>query len=120
MCGLYIEKFANDLAFSEECDIICTKVTIPNLLRAIGIELRDQYDSLGEKIVDYMELVRAYDRDKLFVTVNLRSFLSDRDAEELCKTVLSHGFHLLMLESHAYERLSCEARTVIDADLCEF
>ena len=114
-----IEKYAEDLAFSENCDIICSKVSVSSLLRAIGIELRDDYENLAEKILDYMELVREYDRDKLFLTVNLRSYFSDRETEMFAESASLHGFHLLMLENREYPRLPNEFRVVVDKDLCE-
>lgn len=34
-------------------------------------------------------------------------------------TVLSHGFHILMLENYAYPVLPRESRWIVDRDLCE-
>ena len=73
-----------------------------------------------EKILDYMELVREFDRNKLFITVNMRSFFDDELITEFMKTVVSHEYRILMLESNAYLRLTLEKRITIDADLCEF
>ena len=66
------------------------------------------------------ELVREFDRDKLFVTVNMRTFFADGIMERFLETVRSHEFHVLMLESQSYARLAPEKRITIDADLCEF
>ena len=114
-----VEKYAEDLAFFFYFDIICSKVSVSSLLRAIGIELRDDYENLAEKILDYMELVREYDRDKLFLSVNLRSYFSERETEMFVGSASLHGFHLLMLENREYPRLPNEFRVVIDEDLCE-
>ena len=115
-----IENWADTIAFSELCDIMCTKVSASTILRAIGVELIDDYDSLGEKILDYMGLVREYDRDKLFLLVNLRSYLSSKDVELFLHDVLTRGFHVVLLDSHDYDRVLSERRIVVDADLCEF
>ena len=114
-----LEKYVGDLAFSEDCDILCSKIAVSPILRAVGIELQEQYGDPAEKIIDYMELVRRYDREKLFVTVNIRSFFSDKETSGFMKTVRSHGFHLMMLESVERPRLPLENRVVIDRDLCE-
>lgn len=114
-----IEKYIDDLAFSEDCDILCSKIAVSPILRAVGVELQEQYGDPAEKILDYMELVRHYDRDKLFVTVNIRSFFSDKETADFMKTARSHGFHLLMLESAERPRLPLEDRHVVDRDLCE-
>lgn len=114
-----IEKYIDNLAFSEDCDILCSKISVSPILRAVGVELQEQYGDPAEKILDYMELVRHYDRDKLFVTVNIRSFFSDKETAGFMKTARSHGFHLLMLESVERPRLPLEDRHVVDRDLCE-
>lgn len=118
-----IDRRVDEWAFSFPCDIISSKISVSTLLKAVGIEIRNEYDGhIGEveKILDYMELVREFDRDKLFVTVNMRTFFDDAAMQEFLKTVASHEFKVFMLESQAYPLLDFEKRTTIDTDLCEF
>ena len=118
-----IDRLIGDWAFAFSCDIVPTKTSVSALLKAVGIEIRDEYQGHrgeAEKILDYMELVREFDRDKLFVTVNMRSFFNDAIIYQFQKTALSHEFKILMLESQSYSRLPLEKRVTIDADLCEF
>lgn len=118
-----IENSVDKWAFSFPCDIIPTKVSVTTLLRAVGVELRNEYHGhIGEveKILDYMELVREFDREKLFVTVNMRSYFDDALIREFQKTAVGHEFHVLMLESQSYPLLEYEKRITVDADLCEF
>ena len=67
-----------------------------------------------------MELIREFDRDKLFVLVGLRSFFSDAALEAFGKTALDHGFRMLWLDCVDRKKLSRETRLTIDKDLCEF
>ena len=56
---------------------MATKISVTTLFKAIGIELHDDYEGeygAAEKLIDYMELVREFDRDKVFITINMRSF----------------------------------------------
>lgn len=118
-----IENIIGEWAFSFPCDIIAGKISVSTLLKSVGIELRDEYEGDRgevEKILDYMELVREFDRNKLFITVNMRSFFDDEIIAEFMKTVISHEYCVLMLESQAYPKLAFEKRVTIDADLCEF
>ena len=118
-----IERSIESWAFSLPCDIITTKLTISNIIKSVGIELRDEYGHTSgdlEKLVDYMELVREFDRDKLFITVNLRSFFDDQAVDMFMRTCIDHEYRVLMLESISYPKLKHEQRTVIDRDLCEF
>lgn len=114
-----VSEYLDKLAFDFPCDIIFPKVAIGTIIRNAGVELRDSYSSLCEKVIDYMELVRQFDRDKLFVTVNFRSYVEDEEAEQFLQTILSHGYHILMLESSERNRLTHENRLIIDSDLCE-
>lgn len=81
--------------------------------------MRNEYASIAEAVIDYMELVQTFDRERLFFTVNMRCFVSDKEMTHFMSTALSHEYHLIMLESHAYPLLSLEQRTMVDEDLCE-
>ena len=118
-----IENAVGEWAFPFPCDVVPAKLSLSTLLRALGIELRNDYEGHAgevEKILDYMELVREFDRDKLFITVNMRAFFEDALIAQFQKTALSHELKVLMLESQGYPRLERENRITIDADLCEF
>lgn len=118
-----IEEAVEAWAFSIPCAIDANKISVSALLKAIGIAIRNDYEGHRgevEKILDYMELVREMDRDKLFITVNMRSYFDDLLIEQFMKTVISHEFRIFMLESNAYSVLPNEKRTTIDEDLCEF
>lgn len=113
------ERLLGELSFSLPCDIVYPKLTISSLIKAAAPELRDEYACISEKILDYMELVREFDRSKLFFTVNLRSFLSNDEAELFMQDVVSHGFHLMMFENREYPKCQMEKRLIVDKDLCE-
>lgn len=114
-----VEKYMECLSSSFNCNISYSKITSSALIKAVGIEIVDDYTSLGEKVIDYMELVREFDREKMFFTVNLRSYISDDEADAFLKTIKKHDFKLIMFESKDYKMLSCEHRRTIDDDLCE-
>lgn len=115
-----VETLLDDIAFRFPCDLVFPKLSIAGILKSAGIELKDDYKSIGERVIDYMELVTAFDRSKLFFTVNMRSFIADEEMALFVETALSHGFQLLSLESCDHPRLKNEARWTIDKDLCEF
>ena len=52
-------------------------------------------------------------------TVNMRSYIPDREMELFADTALGRGYSLLMLENREYPRLPQEKRWIVDADLCE-
>lgn len=115
-----LERYVDELAFELPGDIVCEKCSVVGLLKGVGVSLRDEYEDPLERLLDFMELVREFDRDKLFVIVGLRSFFGDDHVARFLKTALSHGYHILMLDCVSREKLPQEKRITIDIDLCEF
>ena len=98
---------------SSDCDIIPSKISVPALIKSVGIELRDDYEGDAgevEKIIDYMELVREFERDKLFVTVNMRAYFDDDIIKRFLSSARGHDFHVLMLKSYKRCKKSNEKR----------
>ena len=96
-----------------------TKITVENLIKNVGAEFDDSYDSLSEKLIDYFELVREYDKDKIFLLVNLRSVVKDEELELLLETSLARNYQLLLIDSSEHKLLANEKRYIIDENLCE-
>lgn len=116
----HLESYMDELAFSLPCDIRCEKCSVSGVIKSTGIHLRDEYDDPLERLLDYMELVREFDREKLFVLVGMRSLFADREMELFFRTVLTHRYRVLLLDSTDRERSQYEKRLTIDKDLCEF
>lgn len=114
-----IEKTLYEVSFGLNCDLDFSGLSAGSLIKAAGPRLKEEYTSLGEKLVDYFELVRELDRDKLFITVNLRSFIDEAETRKFMETCLLHGYKLLMIENREYAILPEEGRFIIDIDLCE-
>lgn len=115
-----IEQYLEALTVDLPCDLDYNKLTISSVLKSIGIEVRDDSASLTEKLLNYMELVREFDRERVFFTVNFRSFADEKTVEQFMQTAISHKYRLLMLENHSYPVLQNEIRYTVDSDLCEF
>lgn len=115
-----LEAYTSELAFSFDCDIVCGHCTVGGLLKGMGVTVRDEYEDPLERLIDYMELVREFERDKLFVYVNLRSFFSDAEIEGFLRTALDHGYRVLLVDAQSHEKLPLENRITVDNDLCEF
>ena len=114
-----LEAYASELFFTSPCRLAYSKLSVPNLLKSMGIAILDDFDSVPEKIVDYMSLVYEFDKPKLFVTVNMRSYFGDTVMSNFVKSVTDHGIRLLMVENREYTRLENEKRIIIDRDMCE-
>lgn len=115
-----VERMVAELSLPFPCSLTCAKLTIGAVWKAAGIEIAEDYDDPLEKLLDYMELVREFDREKLFIFVNLRSFFPDDRVALFLESALGHGFQLLLIDGREYDKLELERRVTVDRDLCEF
>lgn len=114
-----LEAYTSELFFTAPCRLAFPKLSISSLLKSMGVTVLDDFDSVPEKLVDYMSLVYEFDKPKLFVTVNMRSYFGDTVMSSFVKSVADHGIRLLMVENREYTRLENEKRVIIDRDMCE-
>lgn len=115
-----IEKFIDELSDDLSCNISCDKLSVSSVLKMAGLMIYEDYENYLEGVLDYMELSREFDSDKIYVFVNMRSYFNDKDLEAFFETVISHEFKVLLIDNHAEKVLENEKRMVIDEDLCEF
>ena len=113
-----LESYLLDLSVELTGNIELSKITWENTIKAVGVEFADNYDSFAEKILDYMELVREYDSERIFITLNLWSYISDNEMNKFVNDVVVRGYKLLMLENTEYPIIEHEKRYIIDADKC--
>ena len=95
------------------------KLSLNNLLKSVGMRVIIDYNKLVERLFAYMDLVRRFEGEKLFLLVNLRSFVSLEDMALFMQTAVAHGLRVLLVDNQAYPLLPLERRRIIDSDLCE-
>lgn len=115
----HTERFLDSLCFDYPCGVSFRKLSVGAIIKAASPEFEAKSDSVLENVFDYMSLVREFDKDKLFITVNLRCFFDDKEVQSFVDTVISHDFKFLMLESSERKALGNTIRVIIDDDLCE-
>ena len=113
-----LEKYIYSLADSQDISVCLDNLSMTALLKAIGIRIDMEYDSLGDRVFSYLDFVSRCEGDKLFVLYGCRSILSPGELELFSQTVLQHGMKLLLVDGVEYPLLTCEKRVVIDMDLC--
>ena len=108
-----------DLAFDLALDIEFHSITAEALIKATGVSLKEEYESLAEKVIDYMEMVNTLERRKLYILVNFRSYVSDEEMIYFIDTVLRRELNVLIIESTERSILKGELRYLVDESLCE-
>ncbi len=114
-----IESYISDLTYELPCQIDCNRMTVSSLLKFAGIHISGEVGNSIENIVDYMELVREFEKDKLFIFVNMRSYFENQAMAEFFKTVIFHKYKVLLIDGFEHQKLDNEKRVIIDSDLCE-
>lgn len=114
-----LESFLNKQIVHLAGDLYFSKLDFESLLKASGLSINEEYTSLCEKLLEYMELVREYEKDKLFVYLNLRNYIDDNEIKSFFDTVLRHQYHVLMIEGSVHTQVDSEKCYIIDQDLCE-
>ena len=115
-----IETYINELCLNFDAEIECHDITFQQILKAVQLTVSEEYSRFVDRIYAYMELIREFEGEKLFIFVNLSSYIKGEQLQEFVNTATGHSFRVLLIDSHDFERLEKENRLVIDCDLCEF
>lgn len=114
-----IENHIMGMTIDLPCDLVCEKLSMQSVIKAMGISLVDDYSCLEEKLLAYMDLVRDFLGKKLFIFVNVRGFIPYNNLQKLVDTALLREHELLFIDNVVYPKLKQEERLIIDEDLCE-
>lgn len=114
-----VENLLYDIAFQDEIDVIFSHLSFSSLLKATGPRVKEDYQTLAEKILVYMDLMTMYGLAEIFVLVNCRSVLDLKNLDALVDTCCKKEYRILLVDSTVHPKLLREQRTIIDNDLCE-
>ena len=92
---------------------------IPALLKAVGIKHEEMEDDFFERIIRYVKIAVEVFSTKVFVFVNIRSYLTDEQIQELIKEIRYQEAKILFMESQEKACLEGGMRYIIDRDGCE-
>lgn len=102
-----------------EFEVSADDFTMDSIAKAVSIHIVGDEDDFVELLTDYVSMMAELANIKLFVFVNLRSFVSDEDMERFHHNLDNHQINALLLESASRESLKDVPRLVVDTDLCE-
>ena len=100
-------------------NITLSKLDFSSIIKAVSPILIDDYDNPLEAIIDYMDYMVEFLGDKLFITVNFRSFFTDEELATMIETISAKGFKLLLIESTERSKIPGVNTVLIDSDLCQ-
>lgn len=114
-----IKDIINNLAFDMNLEIEAARLVPEDLIKIAGITLKEGSNSAIEKVIDYMSLVRRYEKNKLFVFVNMNSYFSSQELTTFLKEVLQMDLDVILINSYRFTSSAEIRRVIVDRDLCE-
>ena len=114
-----ISEYLYKLTEEQEMELAITSPEdITGILKTFDVKFDDNDMSLDEKLLEYTITSSELKGKKLFIIVNLRSYLNDKDTEQLFQSLLLKKIQLICIESSEHERLKNEEVIIIDKDMC--
>ena len=100
------------LEFDQEIDISA-------LLKAVNIRYETKDMDFQERLIQYMKILAAMAGIKVFIFVNLRSYLTDHQMQEVIKEMKYQDVKGLFIESQQKDCIEGVNQYIIDIDRCE-
>lgn len=114
-----LEEYILGMSMDLPCEIYFEKLSMQNILKSVGVSILDDYDTLEQRILAYMDLVRELDGEKLFVFANSRCMIPEKSFNLMAEDALSKEHEILFIDNREYPMTGKEQRIIIDEDLCE-
>lgn len=107
-----LEKIPYPVKYEEEWNIL-------ELLKAYGVELAEESDSLCEKLFNYIKLVSQVCGIRIIITVNIKQYLTEEQIYELYKLAMYGKIQLVLVEFNMFSKIfDCEEIYILDDDSC--
>ena len=112
----YIDMLTSELNISTEH---LADMDVSSFFKAVDLRVGDSCATLPERIIDYFIASNELVGERLFVTVNLKSYLNNENLTDFIKSVVMHKIKLLMIENTYRTPVKNEKSIVIDNCFCE-
>lgn len=114
-----IKEIINNLAFDMNLEIEASRLVPEDLIKIAGITLKEGSNSAIEKVIDYMSLVRRYEKNKLFVFINMNSYFDSEELTTFLERILQLDLDVILVNSYSFPSSAEIRRIIVDKDLCE-
>lgn len=105
-------EFKQDICYNDQFDL-------KSILKMTEVKFFDDYENIVEKIIDYMDIINEYCGINTFVFVNLKTFLSKEEIDNVYSYAVYNKVNIILFENNIIKkRGDIERYTIIDDDLC--
>ena len=115
-----IEQFAIHLIQAVDWNLDYTnKTDVVSLLKFMDIHFAEHFESLIEKIIEYVRIVYELLHVKCFIFVNILSYINEMEMNELFKFCQYQKINILLIENRQPLNIqSFKPAMIIDEDCC--
>lgn len=107
-----LEKVPYPMRYKNEWNLL-------DFLKSYNVELEEAYDDVCEKIFEYIKLMNQVCGINVFVTVNLKQYLTEKQLIELYKLSKYSKIQLVLIEFNMYnKKIEGEKIYILDKDDC--
>jgi len=116
-----IVKYLGDVVDSENFgfEIVADDFTLDQIAKAVNFHIASDDEDFVEILTDYLEVMVELAKIKIFVFINLRSYMTTSDYERFIKNIINHQFDVLLIENQNRTSPDVVQKIIIDQDLCE-
>lgn len=111
-----LENILSDMGFDQVAYDL--ELDWTDIFKLFRVRVEEDYNTLLEKLISYLRICAELLRIRLLLFVNLKSYLSGEELEELYRMAGYLKIQLLLVESHEREMLPAEQYYIIDSDKC--
>lgn len=113
------EKLCIDIEFELPVALEFPKITVETLIKSSGVTIVDDYERLVEKLLDYIQMVDIFEGKKLFILINVRSFINNEEMQQFINAIIDRKYQVILLENMEHKLLKHEKRYIVDENMCE-
>ena len=115
--NLFIQNLSDmisfPLSYSDEIPIL-------EIIKDVDLKFNFDSEKISESLVNYLSVLRDFDKRSCFFICNLRTWFDDQDLQNFYKDVIYRKINIVLLENHLEKVLEdYEICRIIDTDLCE-
>ena len=91
---------------------------VVTLFKSYEVRVESVYETLLERIIEYIKVMRQVCNVNIFVFVDLKHYLSKFEIKQLYECVFYEKVYLIILEPVQSVHIDCEKHWILDKDFC--
>lgn len=114
-----IIKYINKLSLLSDYNInFIEDIDFKNILKIANVKLESNESNLVESLYDYMNITNKLQGERIYIFINLKTFITLEQVAKLYKSVIYNKFKIVLFENFDRKTIENEKKIIIDNDGC--